>query len=130
MLGNCADYAAEKTAFQWLLVNRGHIPGMSPKCHPEIAGVGIEYSWGKSKQYFRRHTDHVGSNLRSNIKKSIDKTNLTLVRVRKYARKSRSYRRACEGKAKMGYADIEKLVKTFKNHRGADQQDTAFIEQS
>lgn len=25
------------------------------KCHPEIAGVGVEYSWGKSKMEFRTH---------------------------------------------------------------------------
>ena len=27
---------------------------MSPKGHCELAGQGIEYDWGKSKQNFRR----------------------------------------------------------------------------
>lgn len=44
VLENCYDFAAEKTAFQWMMLKRGHIPEMSPKCHPEVAGVGIEYS--------------------------------------------------------------------------------------
>jgi len=60
----------EKTAFHYMMLERGHIPEMSPQCHPELAGVGIEYSWGKSKQHFRRHTDHVGKNLHTNTIKT------------------------------------------------------------
>jgi hypothetical protein len=47
VLGNCYDFASEKTACQWLRIERGYIPEMSPKCHPRIAGAGFEHSWGK-----------------------------------------------------------------------------------
>ena len=26
----------------------------SPKCHPEVAGEGIEYAWAQAKSYIRR----------------------------------------------------------------------------
>ena len=68
------------------------IPEMSPKCHPELAGVGIEYSWGKAKMYFRRHTDHIGRHQHANIEKAMSPVVLTLARVRKFARKARAYR--------------------------------------
>jgi hypothetical protein len=28
---------------------------LTPKCHPEIAGRGVEYAWGYSKLRFRKH---------------------------------------------------------------------------
>jgi hypothetical protein len=37
-----------------MIEQRGHILRMCVKRHPELAGVGIEYSWGKLKQKFRR----------------------------------------------------------------------------
>ena len=49
------------------LSSRGHILVMSPKCHPELAGVGIENSWGKSALYFRKHNDYMAQNLMSNV---------------------------------------------------------------
>ena len=103
---------------------------MSPKCHPELAGVGVEYSWGKSKQFFRRHTDHVGKHLRANIEKSISPEVLPLERVRKYARKTRAYRRAYEGNTTMDHEDIEKFVKKQRTHRGADRLDWKWISEN
>ena len=132
VLENCYDFATEKTAFMWLMIERGHIPEMSPKCHPEVAGVGIEYSWGKSKQFFRRHTDHVGKHLHQNIAMSLDTApgRLPLYRVRRYARKSRAYRRAYEGRNEMDHEDIEKHVKLQKAHRGADRLDVKFLREA
>jgi len=103
---------------------------MSPKClrDPELAGVGIEYSWGKSKQHFRRHTDHVGKHLHDNIVKCMSEEVLPLARVRKCARKSRSYRRAYGGEGgMMSHENIEKMVKIQKRHRGADRQDAGWL---
>ena len=52
------DFKNERTALQHVVESRGHILLLSPKFHPEVAGVGIEYSWGFSKQKFRRvHND-------------------------------------------------------------------------
>ena len=56
-LEHCLDFANEKTALQELVESRGHILRMGVKGHPEMAGKGIEYCWGKSKQKFRREVN-------------------------------------------------------------------------
>ena len=40
---------------------------MSPKGQPELAGKGIEFSWGVSKEYFRKISNVYGRDLHSNI---------------------------------------------------------------
>ena len=130
-LSNCWDFANEQTAFQELLLSRGHVPEMSPKCHPEVAGVGVEYSWGKSKMHFRRHTDHVARHLHANIVASMSAEVLTLTRVRRYARKARAYRRAYStSSTAMSRRSIEKQVKLYKRHRSALDIDWSFIKNS
>ena len=48
----------------------------------------------------------------------------------KYGRRTRDYRRAYEGKGTVEHTDVEKHVKTQKKHRGADRQDTAWLEEN
>ena len=50
VLSNCWDFAHEKTALEDLFESRGHILRMCVKGHPELAGQGIEYAWGRAKQ--------------------------------------------------------------------------------
>ncbi|CAN0251556.1 unnamed protein product, partial [Hapterophycus canaliculatus] len=90
------DFENERTALQHAVESRGHILLLSPKCHPEVAGVGIEYSWGFSKQKFRRvYNDEVPKHLHANIEKSMCTTkHLTIGRVRRFARRTRDYCRA------------------------------------
>lgn len=96
VLGNLSDFRDEKTALQHTVESRGHILLLSPKFHPEIAGVGIEYSWGMSKSKFRRQIDdRVPKNLHANIVKSMcAETILTTGRVRRFARRMRDAGRA------------------------------------
>lgn len=54
MLGNCPDFRDQPSMLQIEVEKRGHILVMSPKSHPEVAGVGIEYSWGMSKKDYRK----------------------------------------------------------------------------
>ncbi|CAM9278484.1 unnamed protein product, partial [Ectocarpus sp. 12 AP-2014] len=118
------DFKNERTALQHLVESRGHILLSSPKCHPEVAGVGIEYSWGFSKQKFRRKiNDEVPKHLHDNIEKSlcIDKY-LTIGRVRRFARRTRDYCRAYREIALRGVVIrskefIEKMRKIQKAHR-------------
>lgn len=144
VLGNCPDFRDEKSALQHLVESRGHILLMSPKCHPEIAGVGIEYSWGKSKLEFRRNiNDEIVKNLRENMLKALstDKI-LTLGRVRRFARRTRDYRRTyarlasagtdmADLKRKYGGAEgfrlIEKMAKGCKTHRNIVDMEVTFI---
>jgi len=68
VLESCWDFANEKTALQELVESRGHILRMGVKGHPEMAGKGIEYCWGKAKQKFRRDVnDRVQAHLHANV---------------------------------------------------------------
>ena len=74
---------------------RGHILIMSPKGHLELAGMGIEYSWGKAKREFRQRNDLQPKNLHVNICNALSTADvLPLDRVRRFARKTRQYKRA------------------------------------
>jgi hypothetical protein len=131
-LAACTDFATEQTLLQKACVDRGHILTMSPKGHCEVAGRGIEFSWGRSKADFRLHNDCVGKHLLQNIKNSIGARNLPIHRLRKFARKARDYKRAFQGKgaADTSHAMIEKIVKTSKAHRCALDFDYKFCTES
>ncbi|CAM9518710.1 unnamed protein product [Ectocarpus sp. 4 AP-2014] len=134
VLQSLPDFKNERTALQHLVESRGHILLSSPKCHPEVAGVGIEYSWGFSKQMFRRKiNDEVRKHLHDNIEKSlcIDKY-LTIGRVRRFARRTRDYCRAyCEialrGVVIRSKEFIEKMRKIQKAHRNILDMETSFL---
>jgi hypothetical protein len=131
----CEDFATEQTELQRVFTNRGHILLLSPKAHPELAGKGIEYSWGKAKRDFRQHNDCVAKNLHENVQKSFE--SLPLGRVRKFARKTREYMRAyakshmlfgaTEADKLEGYDAVKKFVKGSKTHRCTLDQDYAFV---
>jgi len=73
-----------------------------PKCHPEIAGRGIEYCWSYSKLRFRR-----------DFNDAIAKHSLLCI---------------LHGKeASAGKDDIEHITKLFKAHRSAMDSDFSFI---
>jgi hypothetical protein len=48
-LMNCQDFKTELTLVEWVARKRGWQVLFSPKAHPEIAGVGIEYVWAVAK---------------------------------------------------------------------------------
>lgn len=117
---------------------------MSPKCHPELAGVGIEYSWGKAKLEFRRRiNDENPKHLKDNTLKSLDTSDvLMLPRVRKFARRTRDYRRvysqlaeagddATKISAEYGGAEgfklVEKMRKACKTHRNIVDMEVSFL---
>ena len=85
MLARCADFQNEPTAMQELTEDLGHVQEKTPKKHPEIAGRGVEYCWGKSKVHFR-HNNNFSSNaanLEERVKESMNTADvLTLGRVR------------------------------------------------
>ena len=112
---------------------------LTPKCHPEIAGRGVEYAWGYSKLRFRiDFNDAVASHLKDNVIKSLDASVLTLNRIRKFARKAREYKLTYallfhyeeSGKERTGKDTIEHVTKLFKAHRSAMDADYGFISSS
>ena len=136
VLGQCDDFKNEKTQLMYILDLLGVQLILTPKCHPEIAGRGVEYCWGYSKMRFRgEFNDAIASNLKKNVIKSLDREVITLGRVRKFARKAREYKltygllfHLSEGSKGSAAKDtIEHLTKAFKAHRSALDADYAFI---
>ena len=136
VLGGLPDFKNERTALQHTVEKRGHILVLSPKFHPEVAGVGIEYSWGMSKLKFRREiNDEVPENLHRNILASMcrETTILTLSRIRRFARCTRDYCRAylrlekdVDGTESRG--SIEKMRETCKPHRNIIDMEPGFVD--
>ena len=60
ILSSCTDFAQEKTLLQHYAKKLAKKKGIiiiidrTPKCHPELAGEGIEYSWAVAKIFLRR----------------------------------------------------------------------------
>ena len=143
MLIQCEDFANEVSALEHAVLSRGHLLIMSPKGHPELAGSGIEYGWGRSKYLFRKHNPGTTGgkqatvDLHERVVKSL--ASVSLESVRRFARKTREYRRAYivvdennEGNfsAKQRH-DAHMLVRKFeakaKTHRCTLDQDFAFV---
>lgn len=128
------NFKNERTALQHIVESRGHILMLSPKCHPEVAGVGIESSWGFSKQKFRRvYNDEVPEHLHANIAKSMcTEKHLTIGRVRRFTRRTRDYCRAYRDLALRGVVAkskdmIEKMRNKQKVHRNIIDMEPGFL---
>ena len=131
VMATSADFMAETTAFEDEMAARGHIGLLSPKAHPELAGVGIENCWGKAKLAFRRANDGDTKTFHARILAALSETVLYLDRVRKFARRTRDYRRVYESKEPVGgKVDVEKLRKLHKTHRSALDSDLSFLQRS
>ena len=53
MLGSCTDFTKKYTLIKNNCKSMGAKCDRSPKYHREVAGEGIEYSWGNAKMVFR-----------------------------------------------------------------------------
>ena len=137
MLAQCRDFQNEPTAMEELTELLGHKQEKTPKKHPEIAGRGIEYCWGKAKMTFRHNNNYSpnAKNLEGRVRDALDSsTVLTLERARKFNRKATDYKRSYValdgGGGEVEFADIEKMKKQSKTHRCTLDQDHAFIQNS
>ena len=135
VLGDLPDFKNERSALQHTVEKRGRILLMSSKFHPEVAGVGIEYSWGMPKLKFRRELDdEIPKHLHQNIVSSMCReTILTLRRVRRFARRTRDFCRAYLKLEMAGVAPdskdcIEKMRKTCNAHRNIIDMEPSFID--
>jgi len=52
LMANCRDYEEEELLLQSMGCMMGDVVDHMPKCHCELAGEGIEYSWGCSKNAY------------------------------------------------------------------------------
>ena len=132
---DCVDVRSQKSLLEKVVYDRGHVLILSPKYHPELAGVSIEYCWGQSKYRFRnRYNDRETKNLRTNVLATFDPSQLTLAVTLAYARKTRDYRMTYKtimtekiGTKSMSKGNIEKIRKHHKCHRNILDQEIGFI---
>jgi hypothetical protein len=137
ILKGCEDFANETPQLEFIAQKHlGAFIRLTPKCHPEIAGRGIEYAWGYAKLRFRCGiNDAVASHLEENVKEALSRELLTINRIRKFARKARDYKLTysylvalADGEdASAAKGRIEHLTKLFKQHRSALDADYKFI---
>ncbi len=52
-MSNCTDFEEEESLLQSMGRQMGVIIDRTPKCHCEMAGKGVEYSWGCAKNAYR-----------------------------------------------------------------------------
>ena len=89
------DFVSEVTLLQYHAGKLGVNLERSPKCHPEIAGEGIEYGWGLSKMHYRRKpysSKQSKSSFLKLVKVCTDNSSvLNLEKMRSCSRKARNY---------------------------------------
>ncbi|KAI2509347.1 hypothetical protein MHU86_5100 [Fragilaria crotonensis] len=116
---------------------------LTPKCHAELAGEGVEYIWGGAKGEYRRFSlaeKRGKDNFKSSLHHCLSEEVITIERVRKYARRARQYLMAYHaidsGQVdaqtrhdclKYGPVAVDKLINNFKTHRCAFDFDYKFI---
>ena len=126
MLNSHTDFRNERSIIENLVMERGHLLIHSPAYYPDIAGLGIEFDWGKSKLDYRRYiNDMVASNLRKNVCVAIGDCGyrslwgewrlgpLTLARTRRFARRGRTNRKILESISDR--ATVDKCLTKWKS---------------
>jgi hypothetical protein len=150
-----SDFSTELTLLQYYAQEMGVKVDRTPKCHPEIAGEGIEYIWALAKLYYRMkpiQSKRTKGKFRLLVQECLSLTNLTKHSVRMSSRRAREYmllyktlhQMQLEQKAaansnrnpslpnhrepfNFNHELIEKTMKTYKSHRNAQDFDYAFI---
>jgi hypothetical protein len=149
IMSQCPDFRDEETALQHLGRTIGVAVDCTPKFHAELAGEGIEYSWGYAKQLYCRKPlaeKRRRANFKSLVRRCTDPANeIDKVRVGKFVGRARAYICAYFQLAKGSnqeaddnvskrqqahFVDIERLMKSFKTHRCALDFDSGFISRS
>jgi hypothetical protein len=148
LLGSCRDFQEEESLLQTMGRRMGVIVDRTPKCHCELAGEGIEYSWGCAKNHYRRlplKEKKSKEMFKKSVRSSLCKENvLTTERIRAFSRRARQYtlayytlqqnqqqneqRDLATGeKTQLTTVKIEQMVKQFKTHHCAVDFDSTFI---
>ena len=145
-MANCVDFEEEETLLQSIGTKMGVIVDRTPKYHCELAGEGVEYSWGCAKNEYRRKPlslKRKKETWRQTVRECLSREVLTTKRFRKFSRRAREYIVAYHLLSQGGsnsdasaanlrsFSDVpvkvEKLLKEFKTHRSASDFAKGFI---
>ena len=148
MISTLTDFVEEETLLQYMTKKIGQGLGLSvivdrsPKCHPEVAGEGIEYSWANSKIYLRglpieqrRSKKKFNEKVRLAVSTN-EGANLNKEKVRKFSARARDFIVAYHilhssqhnnstGNVQvtsLAKEDIIKARKRYRSHRGVERQ--------
>ena len=149
LIRNFVDFIDEETLLQTksrkMDNNPNHITvDQTPKCHPELAGEGIEYYWGCAKNFYRRlplYENKGKDNFCRSAKKVTATENITTARIWMFSRRAQEYIVAYKLFRREQNADgvnmnlhtnvpvnkIEQMVKCYKTHRCALYFDLGFL---
>ena len=144
VLALCWDFKHEECALEDLVHILGDIVFFSPKAHPEVAGLGIEFSWGCAKLYFRSHNDCNARRLHGTVHDALK--SISMKQVHKFGRRCRDYRHTYKlpgsevhitiealretARVHRCTVDVEALKRKSKTHRSTLDQDRAFLLQA
>jgi hypothetical protein len=95
VVGECDDFKSEMSQLQFVAKQLGVSAIMTPKAHAELAGQGIEYSWGYAKLKFRQNntSKDQAKQLHANVTNALSTDDcMTITRVRKFVCKAREYK--------------------------------------
>lgn len=138
VLANCPDYRKEKKELEDLWEKEGHILVPSVKGHPELAGEGVEYAWGFTKRYYRKHNDRIPTHQMANVIASLSQ--LKLSNIWAFGRRTRDLMRAyihlekevCTEELTGGLSfnlieDCRRMMKTYRTHRNIFDQEGKWL---
>ena len=116
---------------------------LTPKCHAELSGKGIEYLWGQAKGTYRSllvNQKKGKDNFKASIQYCLSDEVITRDRVRKFGRQARQYLMAYHvidtnqvdeqiqyDCTMHGPVAVNKLINSFKTHRCALDFDYKFV---
>ena len=136
LMEKCSDFKYEPTAMEYLFTqlsctnNTAMKLLTSPKYHCEIAGEGIEFSWGLVKKRYR-NIQLEETYTKEKFKLCVQKCIATVSKkhTQKFASKARCYMMAYKNipTNDLTYNIIEKFVKEHKCHRSVVDHDSAYI---
>ena len=131
LMASCLDFAQEMTALQHVGSELGVQVIITPKFHAELAGEGIEYSWGVTKGVYRRKplvSKKGKESFKGLVHECTSREILSTKTVRKLSRRARAYisayyslyeskRNGDDDTPVLTLPLIERVVKAFKTHR-------------
>ena len=89
------DFLSELTLLQYHGKKLGVTIDRTPKCHPEMAGEGIEYAWALAKLFYRAQSireKRTKDKFRNLVRSSTSRVDvLNLNRIRKCSKRAREY---------------------------------------
>ncbi len=92
MISCCHNFEEEETMLQLIARTLGVRVDRTPKCHCELAGEGIEYAWGCSKNKYRSlllEKKRGKENFMKGVRMCISRDIITRERAQKFARRAR-----------------------------------------